>query len=844
MGQLNQMARYPIHFHLGGDQPGSYLNDNSVILSQFRCYVVHGTNYVKVMRNTAYNVKGNCYYIEDGVEYNNEFITNLAAFVNTIGSPSAGGSQTGQTFVSDATTLQPADHSAAGFYAANSQNAFIGNAASGGWAGFAFPNLYKPTGPSASNATVPSAYPLLQFEGNSAHSSGYQWTSDGSCIYFGGHIYEDAANGNKLTYNSGRDNSNPQHDVKINGQDSWNVLRNTRVWMCNIAINHWGRRLDIENFEMYDTIRGGSLFEQCSFRNAIFDANSGNPEPPPMGWPSVGMQFYDTNVNILLSNVTFKNYNNNRQYAVASMVHSDTYKHQGINAVWKSTFINTPMAFRVYHNMNPSAATGSARHFNVVDEDGSFTGTGVKTLIGSLADNLNQQWWRINNNCVTQSDWKSWQCPMGTAEVSSLDILVPGVSDQCSDDSSIANVAIGKVHLFGGSNVPSGERSITFTRNPGITGPVGVGGWYLHFNSGSPKTWTIRPQSVPLGRSIILALKYPAGTTFSVKYSWSSTDIPMAATYSEFLTQVGSNKYFFDGNHFYLKIYGDHPESRNKAVYKRGEAHLWSSWPYGGFTTITASCADPCTNTFSLPTQTGVAETSALIPTPGTDWPPQNRIAYDFPFGDVSVIGELPPPPSIPPPPPGTVPPPPTAPTPPSTPNPPVTPPVHPPSTAPVAWTYSSSQHLSTFNKLRKTYRLKNLVWDKNLAAGALTQAKKCSSKASSASARSADYAKRGGRGTVGETVAYSLGKTAVTAWNAEKKNWNCKTNKCAAGKPCKNYQQIVWGTTTRVGCYGATCKTGSPYGSQNGGAWNVLVCWFSVSKGSGRPFAKTKCPR
>jgi len=54
----------------------------------FRCYVIHATNYARVLRNTAYNVTGNCYYIEDGVEENNYLMFNLAAKVHWIKSPS------------------------------------------------------------------------------------------------------------------------------------------------------------------------------------------------------------------------------------------------------------------------------------------------------------------------------------------------------------------------------------------------------------------------------------------------------------------------------------------------------------------------------------------------------------------------------------------------------------------------------------------------------------------------------------------------------------------------------------------------------------------------------------
>lgn len=63
MGQTNIIGRYPLHFHLTGENPTSYFTDNSVVDSMFRCYVVHGTNKSKVLRNVAFNAMGNCYYM-------------------------------------------------------------------------------------------------------------------------------------------------------------------------------------------------------------------------------------------------------------------------------------------------------------------------------------------------------------------------------------------------------------------------------------------------------------------------------------------------------------------------------------------------------------------------------------------------------------------------------------------------------------------------------------------------------------------------------------------------------------------------------------------------------------
>jgi hypothetical protein len=64
-----QLSAGPVH--VSPDPAGSYVLEDSVITdSFFRCVSIHGTNGVQVLRNVAYNVRGHCYYLEDGVEEN------------------------------------------------------------------------------------------------------------------------------------------------------------------------------------------------------------------------------------------------------------------------------------------------------------------------------------------------------------------------------------------------------------------------------------------------------------------------------------------------------------------------------------------------------------------------------------------------------------------------------------------------------------------------------------------------------------------------------------------------------------------------------------------------------
>ena len=179
MGQTNQMARYPLHFHLVGNAgtggARASMRDSSVHRSFYRCVSVHGTNNALISENVAYDAIGHCFYLEDGIEQDNTFEYNLASFVHPIGMPAAisTSGQTCEDIVQSDTLTLPADSAAAGFYITNGQNTIVGNAASGGWAGFALPQLDKAIKSHRWNSMKQSRYPLLRFEGYSAHSSGF-----------------------------------------------------------------------------------------------------------------------------------------------------------------------------------------------------------------------------------------------------------------------------------------------------------------------------------------------------------------------------------------------------------------------------------------------------------------------------------------------------------------------------------------------------------------------------------------------------------------------------------------------------------------------------------------------
>jgi pathogenesis-related protein 1 len=49
--------------------------------------------------------------------------------------------------------------------------------------------------------------------------------------------------------------------------------------------------------------------------------------------------------------------------------------------------------------------------------------------------------------------------------------------------------------------------------------------------------------------------------------------------------------------------------------------------------------------------------------------------------------------------------------------------------------------------------------------------------------------------------------KMVVDSWSNERTDYNYKNNSCASGKMCGHYTQVIWKSTTTVGCAVAVCE-------------------------------------
>lgn len=81
LGQGGRIAHYPVHFHMARKTPpNTFIKDSSINESMTRWITVHGTQGVLVERNVGYLSIGHGFYIEDAVETDNKFYSNLGVF--------------------------------------------------------------------------------------------------------------------------------------------------------------------------------------------------------------------------------------------------------------------------------------------------------------------------------------------------------------------------------------------------------------------------------------------------------------------------------------------------------------------------------------------------------------------------------------------------------------------------------------------------------------------------------------------------------------------------------------------------------------------------------------------
>ncbi len=138
---------------------------------------------------------------------------------------------------------------------------------------------------------------------------------------------------------------------------------------------------------------------------------------------------------------------------------------------------------------------------------------------------------------------------------------------------------------------------------------------------------------------------------------------------------------------------------------------------------------------------------------------------------------------------------------------------------APPAWQQNLMAHNAARNQVSPAAAtpIAPLSWSSTLATTAQAYSSQCI------------WAHSGAAG-LGENLAAAAPWSdqhlaAAMGWASENVNYNYASNSCPSGQ-CGHYTQMVWASTTQVGCGTTDCTTGSPFSEFP--QWTLTVCQYS----------------
>ncbi len=113
----------------------------------------------------------------------------------------------------------------------------------------------------------------------------------------------------------------------------------------------------------------------------------------------------------------------------------------------------------------------------------------------------------------------------------------------------------------------------------------------------------------------------------------------------------------------------------------------------------------------------------------------------------------------------------------------------------------TAMEFLESHNQFRSAVGVADLSWSETLEESAAEWAEELASNCSFEHSVG-DY---GENIWIGTADAFTI-DDVVEAWGSEEQYYDYTDNSCEAGQVCGHYTQIVWESTTEVGCGTATC--------------------------------------
>jgi G8 domain len=435
MGQNMHLARYPIHWHLIGDAgKGQYIKNSAVHDTYSRCVTVHGTNYLDVENNVTYNNIGHCFFLEDGVEHDNQFVHNLAILTrchpdkpcDATNLAPFGSTADGQNFKrtgQDAKdVLLPSDNTVSSFWITNPDNIYRDNVAAGSdatgfWYALPQNGIGKFAGTEIGQKTFPRRTKVKEFKGNVSHSNfdsfmGDRGVTADNHFNVGGFMSQ----ANPLDANS------PQVESVFEDFTSYKN-RNSGIWAR-------GEMHLFKNLKMADNAIGYTHASGNSGRSlytsrvvdSLFVGESENignpttpeekaygrslPEPKVPDFPIRAYEFYDYHHELV--NDTFVNYQDNatRKTGAISYLLFTSFGMSSNNTVEQAKFVNAKPAYfppMEYKWSNDDYGSGSYRTSVFHDKDGSVGGVPDSFIVinGGIA---------LDEACEVKPAWNAAVC--------------------------------------------------------------------------------------------------------------------------------------------------------------------------------------------------------------------------------------------------------------------------------------------------------------------------------------------------------------------------------------------------------------------------------------------------
>jgi cell migration-inducing and hyaluronan-binding protein len=436
MGQHLTLARYPIHWHVNGDVQGQYIKNSAIHDTYNRCVTVHGTNYLQVENNVTYNTVGHCFFLEDGIEHSNEFVSNLA--IQTKCHPtlpcvptnlSAAGEGPRVNGQASEDVLLPSDNTVSSFWITNPDNVYRDNVAAGSdengfWLSLPEHPNGQFLGTEISENTWPRRMNIREFRGNVAHSN------------YDGFMFDRNINADNTFGVTGNMHVARENPADINSPMIEQVYEDLTAYK-NRNGGIWGRGevRTFRNMKLADNAMG---YTQASglgggepYTSRVVDSlfvgeteNVGNPgtpaeiaygrslpKPSMPDFPIRGYEYYDLRHDVV--DTTFVNYEDNdtRKTGALSYLMYTSFAVTTNNTVERVNFVDAkpvyfPPMVEKWGNDNGSGAAW--RTAAIRDKDGSLGGGPESYVL--IHDGVNDSIATDAEACEIKPSWNAAVC--------------------------------------------------------------------------------------------------------------------------------------------------------------------------------------------------------------------------------------------------------------------------------------------------------------------------------------------------------------------------------------------------------------------------------------------------